>query len=189
MRSVANYLRSGFDGLCIAWAAWAVQTGFASGDRLRLGAAVRRLPLAAETPIRALVMTAAIVVVSGVLEIALYAHSFFPARLITNWIPEEAPASDCRDWARPFRAPGNGDRDRTTDRRPASDQCCSRDLSSSGSPAVDRDVPRHRRLQTRLAEALGELRVHDLITRFFFDIDEPIRAFGGAVRTPMSATR
>jgi class 3 adenylate cyclase len=34
---------------------------------------------------------------------------------------------------------------------------------------------------TRLAEAMGELRVHDLITRFFFDIDEPIADFGGAV--------
>ena len=34
---------------------------------------------------------------------------------------------------------------------------------------------------TRLAEAMGELRVHDLITRFFFDIDEPISDFGGAV--------
>ncbi|MGB3584098.1 MAG: hypothetical protein WBA40_23725, partial [Roseiarcus sp.] len=74
-RSVANYLRSGFDGLCIAWAAWAVQTGFASGDRLRLGAAVRRLPLAAELLIRALVMTAAIVAVSTVLEAVLYAGS------------------------------------------------------------------------------------------------------------------
>ena len=30
-RSVANYLRSGFDGLCIAWAAWAVQTGIRFG--------------------------------------------------------------------------------------------------------------------------------------------------------------
>jgi adenylate cyclase len=28
---------------------------------------------------------------------------------------------------------------------------------------------------------MGELRVHDLITRFFFDIDEPISDFGGAV--------
>jgi len=28
---------------------------------------------------------------------------------------------------------------------------------------------------TRLAEAMGELRVHDLITRFFFDVDEPDR--------------
>ena len=41
--------------------------------------------------IRALVMTAVIVVVSGALEVALYAHSFFPAWLITNWIPDELP--------------------------------------------------------------------------------------------------
>jgi hypothetical protein len=51
-RSFGNHLRSGFDGLCIAWAAWAVQTGFASGARSRLGAALRRLPLAGELVIR-----------------------------------------------------------------------------------------------------------------------------------------
>jgi class 3 adenylate cyclase len=34
---------------------------------------------------------------------------------------------------------------------------------------------------TSLAEKLGELRVHDLITRFFFDIDEPINDHGGSV--------
>jgi class 3 adenylate cyclase len=34
---------------------------------------------------------------------------------------------------------------------------------------------------TRLAEEMGELRVHDLIIRFFFDIDEPISDHGGAV--------
>jgi class 3 adenylate cyclase len=34
---------------------------------------------------------------------------------------------------------------------------------------------------TRLAEEMGELRVHDLITRFFFDIDEPIGDNGGEV--------
>jgi adenylate cyclase len=34
---------------------------------------------------------------------------------------------------------------------------------------------------TELAETLGELRVHDLITRFFFDIDEPIADHGGTV--------
>jgi adenylate cyclase len=39
---------------------------------------------------------------------------------------------------------------------------------------------------TRLAEKLGELRVHDLITRFFFDIDEPINEHGFF---PMSATK
>ena len=34
---------------------------------------------------------------------------------------------------------------------------------------------------TSLAESMGELRMHDLLTRFFFDIDEPILAYGGEV--------
>jgi class 3 adenylate cyclase len=34
---------------------------------------------------------------------------------------------------------------------------------------------------TALAEQLGEVRVHDLITRFFFDIDEPIADYDGEV--------
>ena len=34
---------------------------------------------------------------------------------------------------------------------------------------------------TRLAEEMGELRVHDLITRFFFNINEPISDHGGMV--------
>jgi adenylate cyclase len=34
---------------------------------------------------------------------------------------------------------------------------------------------------TPLAEKFGERRVHDFITRFFFDIDEPINDHGGSV--------
>jgi class 3 adenylate cyclase len=34
---------------------------------------------------------------------------------------------------------------------------------------------------TRLAETLGEVRMQELLTRFFFDIDEPIVAHGGEV--------
>ena len=34
---------------------------------------------------------------------------------------------------------------------------------------------------TQLAETMGELKVHDLITRFFFDIEAPITAHGGTV--------
>ena len=34
---------------------------------------------------------------------------------------------------------------------------------------------------TSLAEAMGELRVQDLLTRFFFDIDAAIVAHGGEV--------
>ena len=36
---------------------------------------------------------------------------------------------------------------------------------------------------TALAEQLGELRVHDLITRFFFDIDRPIADHDGEVHS------
>ena len=34
---------------------------------------------------------------------------------------------------------------------------------------------------TSVAEALGEVRMQELLTRFFFDIDEPIVAHGGEV--------
>ena len=34
---------------------------------------------------------------------------------------------------------------------------------------------------TAMAEALGEVRMQELLTRFFFDIDEPIVAHGGEV--------
>jgi class 3 adenylate cyclase len=34
---------------------------------------------------------------------------------------------------------------------------------------------------TALAESMGELRMQELLTRFFFDIDEVIRAYGGEV--------
>ena len=34
---------------------------------------------------------------------------------------------------------------------------------------------------TTLAEQLGEVRVHDLITRFFFDIDRPVADHDGEV--------
>jgi class 3 adenylate cyclase len=178
-RSLANYLRSGFDGLCIAWAAWAVQTGFASGARSRLGVALRRLPLAAELVIRALVMTAVIVVVSGALEVALYAHSLFPAWLLTSWIPNELPRivaiglglslllGMVTETGRLIGGPLLTSVVLGTYHRPVRRQLIVMFLDLADS--------------TRLAEALGELRVHDLITRFFFDIDEPIRAFGGAV--------
>jgi adenylate cyclase len=36
---------------------------------------------------------------------------------------------------------------------------------------------------TTLAEQMGEVRVHDLITRFFFDIDRPIADHDGEVHS------
>jgi class 3 adenylate cyclase len=178
-RNLANFLRSGFDGLCIAWVGWAIQTGFASGDRSRLGAALRRLPLAAELVIRALVMTAGIVIVSVALEVILYGDSLFPRWIMTTWIPDELPRIVLIGLGLSLLLGMVTEIGRLV-----------------GGPLLTSVVlgtyhrPVRRRLivmfldladSTHLAEALGELRVHDLITRFFFDIDEPIRAFGGAV--------
>ena len=62
-RSPANYLRSGLHGVGIALGVWAVQTGFASGARSTLGAALKRLPVSGEVVVRSLVMTAVLVIV------------------------------------------------------------------------------------------------------------------------------
>jgi class 3 adenylate cyclase len=178
-RNVANFLRSGIDGLCIAWAGWAVQTGFASGDRSRLGAALRRLPLGVELVIRALVMTAVIAVVSVTFEIALYADTFPPTWIWKSWIPDELPRiiaiglglslllGMVTETGRLIGGPLLASVVLGTYHRPVRQQLIVMFLDIANS--------------TRLAEALGELRVHDLITRFFFDIDEPIRNYGGTV--------
>ena len=71
-------------------------------------------------------------------------------------------------------------RDSAADRRPIARQYRARNLSS---------VVREQLIvmfldladSTPLAEKLGGLRVHDLISRFFFDIDEPINDHGGSV--------
>jgi class 3 adenylate cyclase len=178
-RSAANYIRSGFDALGIAWAAWAVQTGFASGARSRLGAALRRLPVAGELVVRALVMTAALVVVSLALEGALYGDSLDPAQLMTSWLPNEAPRiviiglglsllfGMVMETGRLIGGPLLTSVVLGTYHRPTRRQLIVMFLDLAHS--------------TGLAEGMGELRVHDLITRFFFDIDEPIREYGGAV--------
>jgi class 3 adenylate cyclase len=180
-RSVANYLRSGVHGIGVAWAAWAVQIGFASGDRSRLGTALRRLPLAGELLVRALVMTAALVVVGVVLEVVLYADPrdpIFPPWLMA-WMPITLPRIVAMGFAislllgmvtetgRLIGGPLLASVVLGTYHRPVRRQLIVMFLDLAHS--------------TRLAEAMGELQVHDLITRFFFDIDDPIRDYGGLV--------
>jgi hypothetical protein len=71
---LANYLRSALHGVGIAFAAWGVQTGFASTTRSPFGTALRRLPVAGEVVIRSLVMTAALVTVGISLQLVIYAE-------------------------------------------------------------------------------------------------------------------
>ncbi|HWY80997.1 MAG TPA: hypothetical protein VNY10_03490 [Roseiarcus sp.] len=82
--NLANFLRSAAHGRSVGLTAWAVQTAFDSRVRSRLGAALSQLPLAAEIAVRALVMTAALIVVGILLQFILYAA---PLRL--HWVTQE----------------------------------------------------------------------------------------------------
>jgi ABC-type uncharacterized transport system permease subunit len=86
----ANYVRSGLHGVGIGLTVWAVQVGFASGARSRPGAALRRLPLAGEVVVRAIVMTAALIVVGMSLQFLLYAE---PYQL--HWLTRTGRRSIC----------------------------------------------------------------------------------------------
>jgi ABC-type uncharacterized transport system permease subunit len=90
-RDLANYLRSGLHGVGIAFAAWVVQTGFASTARSPLGAALRRLPVAGEVVIRSLVITAALVIVGVSLQLVIYAEPLGLEWFTKNWFTTELP--------------------------------------------------------------------------------------------------
>ncbi len=178
-RDLANYLRSGLHGIGIALAGWTVQVGFASIARSSLGVMLRRLPLFGEVIIRSLVMAFVVIVVGVFLQLVLYLEPFRLYWFTSDWFITTLPwivaigvgisvvlgmaAEIGRLIGRPLLASvvlG-------TYHRPAREQRIVMFLDIAGS--------------TRLAEAMGELRVHDLITRFFFDIDDLIADHGGAV--------
>jgi class 3 adenylate cyclase len=178
-RSPANLLRSGIHGAGIALTVWAVRSWFASGDRSRLGSALRKLPLAAEVVVRALAMTAALIVVGLSLQFLLYAEPYGLGWLTRPWLTIELPRIVAYSFGlslvigilvevqRLIGGPLLTSVLLGTYHRPSRKELIVMFLDLANS--------------TRLAESMGELRVHDLITRFFFDIDEPIGDFGGAV--------
>ena len=178
-RGLANYLRSGLHGVGIALAAWAVQTGFASTARSSFGAALRRLPVVGEVLIRSLVMTVALVAVGVSLQFVLYAEPFGLHWFTVDWFATTLPFIVAIGFAISLVVGAITEAGRLiggpmltsvvlgTYHRPVREQRIIMFLDIAGS--------------TRLAEKMGELRVHDLITRFFFDIDGPISDHGGAV--------
>jgi hypothetical protein len=174
-RDLANYLRSGVHGVGIAWAGWAVQTGFATSARSRLGAMLRRMPLAAELVIRALVMTAALILTGFTLQLLLYPEIRQLAILTRQWAPVTLPRIVVIGFAISLLLGMVTEAGRLI----GGPMLASVVLGTYHRPTRRRLIVMFLDLahSTRLAEAMGELRVHDLITRFFFDIDEPIRVY------------
>jgi class 3 adenylate cyclase len=178
-RDVANFVRSGLHGGGVALAGWLVQIGFASNARSSLGAALRRSPVWAEVLFRSVVMTVTLIIVTVVLQLALYAEPYRLRWASPHWYKTTLPLiiaiyfalslvlGVITETARLIGGPVLKTIALGTYLRPAREQLIVMFLDIAGS--------------TRLAEELGELRVHDLITRFFFDIDDPISDHGGSV--------
>jgi class 3 adenylate cyclase len=178
-RDIANYLRSGVHGAGIAFAARSVQTWFAATARSPFGAALRRLPVAGEVVIRSAVMTAALVVAGVSLQFVIYAEPLRLRWLTAEWFTTTLPWIVVIGFAITLVFGAVTETGRLIGRplltsvllgtyhRPAREQLIVMFLDIAGS--------------TALAEEMGELRVQDMFTRFFFDIDEPIADHGGAV--------
>jgi adenylate cyclase len=166
----ANYLRSSLHGAGLALIGFAVHLYFTS----RSAAWVRRWPLGIELTIRSIVMAFVVATAAILLETVLYRHGIEPHWLVTDYpkivIVAFATAMTVGALYELIRLVGGKVLVNVVlgrYRRPAREERVMLFLDLVGS--------------TTLAEQMGELRVQELLTRFFFDIDEAIVAHGGEV--------
>jgi class 3 adenylate cyclase len=167
---LANYLRSSLHGAGVTLAAWAVQLHFTS----RSSAWVRRWPLVVELVIRSVVMALVVATATVVGEAVIY-----PYGVGHHWLVNDFPFIVAIAFA--VSIPINAIREviRLVGGRVLVNVIIGR---------YHRPIREERVLlfldlvgSTTLAEQMGELRVQDLLTRFFFDIDEAIVVHGGEV--------
>ena len=167
---IANYLRSSLHGAGLALAGWAVRLYFTS----RSSAWVRRWPLAAELIIRSIAMAVVVATLAAALEVILYDQ-----RIDQSWLLHDYPLIIGLTF---FGSMLIG-------------AIYELVLLVGGRTLVNVMLGRYRRPireervllfldlvgSTTLAERMGEVRVQDLLTRFFYDIDQAIVAHGGEV--------
>jgi len=168
--TIANYLRSGIHGIGLTLSGWAVHLYFTS----RSSAWVRRWPLLVEIVLRSVAMATVVATVALVLEVTLYGH-----RIEAAWLAAHFPRIVGIVFAASVVIGAISELTRLVGgrillnfilgryRRPTREQRVLLFLDIAGS--------------TSLAESMGELRMHQLLTRFFFDIDAAILAHGGEV--------
>ncbi|QPF83202.1 adenylate/guanylate cyclase domain-containing protein [Bradyrhizobium genosp. L] len=167
--SFANYLRSATEGAAISLIVWATHLYLTA----RAGW-LRRLPLVIELIARSVIVVVVVAVAAVVLEIVLYGHG-----LEAKWIRDtflkiigvglllSIPITTIYELVRMI-----GGRTLLSVvlgryRQPVREERVLLFLDLVGS--------------TTLAEAMGEVRVQELLTRFFFDIDDAIVTHGGEV--------
>ena len=167
------FLRSSLHGIGLAIVGWSVHLNLAAppkGLRDRL----RQLPQISELAIKALIMTAVLTIVTIGPQLLLYSEPFSRSWLVDGLLLIVAipfctslVAGGTFEFQRLIGGRVLGRFLLGTYRRPRREKRIVMFLDMAGS--------------TALAEEMGEVRMHDLITRFFFDIDQPIAGFDGEV--------
>jgi class 3 adenylate cyclase len=168
--TLANYLRSGVHGMGLTLSGWTVRLYFSSRNSQWL----RRWPLVAEIVVQSIVMAIVVVTVTVTLQVVLYDQ-----RIEAKWLVGDFPRIVGMIFVLSFVIGSIYELTRLVGsrvlinfilgryRRPVREQRVLLFLDLAGS--------------TSLAEKMGELRMHQLLTQFFFDIDEAILAHGGEV--------
>jgi class 3 adenylate cyclase len=174
--TIGYYLRSGVHGAALTLSVWAVQLYFTS----RNSAWARRWPLAVELLIRSVAMAVVVATVAISLEIILYGYGRgYGRRIELSWLIDDFPRIVGVSFVLSIvvgivyeltrligiRVLINAFLGRY--RRPRREERVMLFLDLAGS--------------TTLGEQMGELRMQDLLTHFFYDIDAAITAHGGEV--------
>jgi class 3 adenylate cyclase len=171
-QTIGYYLRSGVHGAALTLSGWAVHLYFTS----RSSAWVRRWPLAIELFIRSMAMAVVVATVAISLQIVLYGYG---RRFELFWLADDFPKIMGVSFVGSIAVGVVYELTRLIGirvlfnvflgryRRPIREERAMLFLDLAGS--------------TTLAEQMGELRVQQLLTHFFYDIDAAITAHGGEV--------
>jgi adenylate cyclase len=168
--SVPNYIRSGLHGMGITLAGWGVHRYFTS----RRSAWVSRWPLLADLALRSATMAIAVALAILALQVLLYGEW-----IEAKWLIEEFPWIVAIGFFSSLLVGVIFELTRLVGSRVLFNVA----LGRYRAPVREARVLMFLDLagSTSLAEAMGELRVQNLLTRFFYDIDAAIVAHGGEV--------
>ena len=169
-RTPPYYLRSSLHGMGITLAAWGVHLYFTS----RRSAWISKWPLLRDLAMRSATMD--IVVASSVLVLQVMLYWEW---IETKWLIEKFPIAVAFSFFASLLVLSTFELTRLVGSRVLFNIA----LGRYRSPVREARVLMFLDLagSTSLAEAMGELRVQSLLTRFFFDIDNAIVAHGGEV--------
>ena len=169
-RTPPYYLRSSLHGMGITLAAWGVHLYFTS----RRSAWISKWPLLMDLAVRSATMAIVVASAALVLQVMLYWEW-----IETKWLIEKFPIAVAFSFFASLLVLSTFELTRLVGSRVLFNIA----LGRYRSPVREARVLMFLDLagSTSLAEAMGELRVQSLLTRFFFDIDNAIVAHGGEV--------